>query len=258
MATHYPATGPFTDASSRSFIDEGRSPQHDNQPPLEERVLLQFEEELEPLKARIQELLESAARCPETIDDEKTAGKASDLIKLARQVEKDVDEAREKHNRPLINARNSLKSRADGAIAQLLKAGGDIRGRLNAFVQREEASRAEERRKEEEARRIAEEAARAALEKEGITTELTEPIFGTTPIVPQRGPVARGDYGSSVSGRQVWKHERQVPIAKLPKNVLENAKVIEAVDQVLASMVRQGAREIKGVRIFATTEATVR
>jgi hypothetical protein len=56
----------------------------------------------------------------------------------------------------------------------------------------------------------------------------------------------------------VWKHERQVPIAKLPKQILENAQVIEAVDKVIAAMVRSGAREIKGVRIYPTTEATVR
>lgn len=249
-------TGPFQEGSSKSFTEEGRDPRLDNQPPLEERVLLEFEEELEPLKTRIAELIDNAAKCPETIEDEKTAGKAGDLLKLARQVEKDIDEAREKHNRPLINARNSLKARADGAIAGLLGAASDIRHRLTAYVQREEQRKAEERRKAEEAQRIAEEAAKAALKEKGIDTPPDQPIFQPPPI--QRGPVARGDYGSSVSSRTVWKHERQVPNAKLPKQILENAQVTEAIDKVIAAMVRSGTREIKGVRIFETTEATVR
>jgi hypothetical protein len=71
-------------------------------------------------------------------------------------------------------------------------------------------------------------------------------------------PVARGDLGSRVGTRTVWKHEIEVPIAKLPKAILENEKVRAAVDQVIGAMVRTGTREIKGVRIWSEQVADVR
>lgn len=244
--------GPFNAAT------EAHGERHHNQPPLEERVMLDFEEALKTpgeggklsIEARIAELLASAAKAPETIEDEPTAAKVGDFIKLARDVEKRVNEARELHNRPLLNAQRSLKQKADAILMPLLEAGGTLRGRLNAYVAKQEAERAEAERLAAEAARRAEEEARAASP--------TPDLVPTIAPAPVAKPIVRGDLGSSVSGRQVWKHEIEVPIAKLPKQILENAKVVEAVNQVIAGMVRGGAREIKGVRIFPTTEATVR
>jgi hypothetical protein len=71
-------------------------------------------------------------------------------------------------------------------------------------------------------------------------------------------PVARGDLGSRVGTRTVWKHEIEVPIAKLPKAILENEKVRAAVDQVIGAMIRGGTREIKGVRVYSEQVADVR
>jgi hypothetical protein len=250
-------TGPFTEGSSMPFDDRPTDAQRfGNQPPLEERVMLEFEEDLDRLgvKARVQELLESAARCPDKIEDDETAGKAADLIKLARAIEQKIEDAREVHNRPLINARAALKGKADGIYAPLADAIADIRRSLNAYAAEQERKRREEqRRREEEERR-----AREALEKENIAPEVINEVVSAPPPPPK--PIARGSYGSSVSGATVWKHERLVPIAKLPKAILENAHVVEAVDKVIAAMVRNGARnpQIKGVNIFETTQARVR
>jgi hypothetical protein len=214
----------------------------DNQPPLEDRLMLEFEEELvsQGITARIAELLASAERCPPTIEDETTAGKVGDLCRLARDVEKRINDAREKHNRPLLNAQRSLKSKADGVIAPLTRAVSDIRMRLNAFVQKKEAeAAAERRRQEEEARK-----AREAMEQAGGDEKLIETVTAPPPV-QQRGPIARGDLGGSVGTVTRWKFEREVPIAKLPKAILENEKVIAAVDQVIGSMVRTGTRAPK-------------
>lgn len=252
-------TGAFTHASSKPFADsEAHGQRHHNQPPLEERVMLEFEEALKlpgddgapSIEARIAELIEAAERAPATIADDAWAGKVGDFLKMARAVEQRVEDARERQNRPLINARNALKTRADAALQPLLVKGGELRQRLNAYIAAEEAKRREAERIAAAAARAAEEAAREAAPAEEYV-----PVVTPAPIAK---PVARGDYGSRVGGRTVWKHEIQVPIAKLPVAVLNNQKVVDAVNQVVAAMVRGGTRKIKGVRIYETTEASVR
>lgn len=238
---------------------KARDPRYDNQPPLEERVMLDFEEELERegVKARIQELCESAGRVP-AITDDAIAGKVGDLCKLARDVEKRVNDAREKHNRPLLNAQRSLKGKADGLLHPLLVAVSDVRTRLNTFMAEQARIADEKRRKaEDEARRIREEQERAAREAAEAGKPAPEPIVNVEPVKVAE-PVARGDLGSRVGTRTVWKHEIEVPIAKLPKAILENEKVRAAVDQVIAAQVRAGGREIKGVRIWSEQVADVR
>ena len=255
--------GPFSEGSSKPFESgPARDPRYDNQPPLGDRVLLEFEDELElqGIKSRIAELLESAEKCPETIQDQATAGKVGDFCKLARDVERRIEEAREKQNRPLIEARTKLKAKADAVYGPLADAVAKLRSRLNKYIAEQERIAAEQRRKaEEEARRIREEEEKrlAAAAENGVPAAELPPAPIVTPAKVET-PIVRGDYGSSVSGRTVWKHERQVPIAKLPKQILENEQVVAAVDKVIASMIRAGTREIKGVRIYPTTEATVR
>jgi hypothetical protein len=224
-----------------------------NQPPLEDRLMMEFEEELdrEGITARIKELLESASRVPEITNDS-IAGKVGDLCKLARDVEKRVADARERHNRPILNAQRALKGKADGVLHPLLVAISDVRTRLTAYVQQKEREAAEERRRQEEEARKA----REAMERAGVDEKLIETV--TTPVAPPpKGPVARGDLGSAVSSRTVWKFEIEVPIAKLPKNILETVQVREAVEQVIRAHVRAGTRQIKGVRIYEEKEATV-
>jgi hypothetical protein len=251
----------FSDVPSwpAAKAEQTRDPRYDNQPPLEERIMLEFVEDLERegLTARIQELCESAGRVPE-ITSEAIAGKVGDLCKLARDVEKRVADAREKHNRPLLSAQRSLKGKADGLLHPLVVAISDVRGRLNGFMAEQARIADEKRRKaEEEARRIREEQERQAREAAEAGRPAPEPIVTVEPVKVAE-PVARGDLGARVGTRTVWKHEIEVPIAKLPKGILENEKVRAAVDQVIGSMVRSGTREIKGVRIWSEQEAAVR
>lgn len=259
-------TGAFTDGSSQPFVgaESHAHPRFDNQPPLEERIMLEFEEALKipgddgakSIEARIAELLDAAERAPESIDDDAWAGKVGDFIRLARNVEGLVNDAREKHNRPLLTAQRSLKAKADQVLAPLLAAGGTLRARLNIYIAREEAKRREAEARANEAARLAQvEADRIARESSTDAVEVAAPIVIAAPIAK---PVARGDLGSRVGGRTVWKHEIQVPIAKLPVAVLNNQKVVDAVNQVIGAMVRGGTHKIKGVRIFETTEASVR
>jgi hypothetical protein len=225
-----------------------RDPNFDNQPPLEERLLMQFVEQLdrEGITARITELTEACSRVP-AIDSRDIAGRVGELIKQAGAARKKVEEIREGHNRPLLNAQRGLKARMDGLLSGMDTAIREIRQRLDAFI-------SEENRKAQEAQRRADEAAREAA-KAAAASDAPAPTI--IPAEVER-PLIHSDMGATVGTRTVWKHEVEVPIAKLPKAILENAKVVEAVNSVIAAMIRGGTREIKGVRIFSDVQSAVR
>jgi hypothetical protein len=232
---------------------------HHNQPPLEDRVAMDFVDELtkEGLTLRIADITASAGRVPE-IGDQATAGKVGDLIKQASAAKKRVEEIREVHNRPLLNAQRGLKARMDGLLADMDAAIRSVRQRLDAFIAEEDRKRREAQRLADEHARIAREAAeKAAREAEEAGRPIPAPAPIITPAEIEK-PIMRGDMGASVSTRTVWRHEIEVPIAKLPKAILENAKVVEAIDSVIAAQIRAGTREIKGVKIWSETASAVR
>lgn len=247
MATAPVAPGPFAASAP------ARDPRYDNQPPLEERLMQEFAEELERegITARIGELVDSAARAPKC-DSEAVAGRIGDLCKLARDVEKRVNDTREKYNRPLLNAQKTLKGKADGLLAPLLTAVGKLRDELNRFTREEAARRAEEqRRREEEAQR-----AREALERENIAPEVIAEVVEAPRV--EAAPIARGDYGSRVGATTVWNFEIE-SIRQVPDRYLKHPKVKEALESVIRAAIRtEKAREIKGVRIWEGTQAVVR
>lgn len=241
-------------------LESGRDARLDNQPPLEERVLMEFVEQLdkEGLTARIAELTASAGRVPASIDDDCTAGKVGDLIRQASAARKRIEELREVHNRPLLNAQRSLKGRMDGMLADLDTAIRGVRGRLDAYV-------AEQERKRREAQRIADEQARAAREaaetaaREAEAAGKPAPAVSPPTIIPAEieKPIVRGDQGAAISTRTVWKSEVE-DYKKAFAHVATNANVREAIDKAVAALVRAGTRELKGVRIFEETASAVR
>jgi hypothetical protein len=224
---------------------------HDNQPPLEERVVMDFEDKLKAAKldARVAQLSDSAGRAP-ACDNDDAAGKIGELLSLARAARKAVEDLREGENRPILNAQRALKAKADALLAPMDTAMNALKRSLDAYM-------SEQARKAAEARRKAEEDARRLQEEARANAAPDEPIPVVTPA-PVPAPSIRSDLGTLVSARKVWRFEREVPIAKLPKDVLENQTVVDAVDKVLGAMVRGGARKIKGVRIFEDAAANIR
>lgn len=125
-----------------------RDPRFDNAPPLEERILMDFVEDIqrEGIEERINELIEGAGRTPAECDSELIAGKMGDLCKQARAIGKKLDDARERHNRQLIDARTALKAKADNMIAPLTTAIDGVRALLDDWTARETVKREEEHR----------------------------------------------------------------------------------------------------------------
>lgn len=255
-----PTESAFTSPSAFDGRDApARDQRYDNQPPLEERILLEYAEDLDKLgiTARIAELLESAARVPECTDDT-IAGRIGDLVKIAAAVGKRVEEARETHNRPLLNAQRGLKSKADSVLAPLVTAMTAVRGKLNTYMQEKaRAAEAERRAAEEAARRLREEQERITREVEeetGVPIESLVPVIEAPKVA---APVARGDLGARVGTRTVWHHKIE-NVRHVPDRFLKHPRVVEALGQVIGQAVRGGEHNIKGVRVWSTQEAAVR
>jgi hypothetical protein len=183
---------------------------HHNQPPLEERIILDFDEALDRngLALRLIDITANAEKAPEAIRNAVDAGKAADLIVMARVVRDQVDAERELLNRPLLTARTVLKARAEAAAAPMEAAIAGLRAKLDAFVD-------------------------------------------------ATGETAQGDYGGKVSARTDWNFEIQ-DYAKALKALRDNSAIMEAVEKAIRAQIRGGARDIPGVRIWASRKAQVR
>jgi hypothetical protein len=166
MSATATAAEPINELASRPPIGPGH-----NLPPLDQ----QLAEELAGKKLRAAELVEAATSSQIASDDQ--AGQVTTLIRLIRDEEKSLDQAREERKRPFLDAGRAVDA-AYGAVIRplvLARAGENGRGGLGAMLtqwenQREaEAQRererlaAEQRQQEEEAERArqAAEAARA-------------------------------------------------------------------------------------------------
>lgn len=253
-----------------------------NSAPIDEQVVLDLAEALvaEGLTKRIEDLLASYARAPEVIPNAEVAGRYAEIIKQMVAAGKAVEAEREKLNRPLLNAQRALKGRADGATAALKEAELVARARLKKFdddmaelerQRRIEAERiaeqerqrlqaiADQEAQKERDRLQAEEDRRARVEeREATVVEVqAEQVEVRVDVTTNAGPIAQGDFGAKVSRTTNWKHEI-ISVRQLPDSILKHAKVVEAIDKVIAAQVRGGTREMKGCRIFPETGIAVR
>ena len=276
-----PAAAPQFDGVT-PFPGENLPPRDHNQPPLEERIVLDLEsgiDETPGLRTRIRDLIAKAGALPACQDDE-TAGKLGDFIKMTKAAAARVDEIREQLKRPYLTATRNLDAKARTHTDALAKAGEAARANLNAYVMEQDRLRREAevaRQAAERERHRAEwqaEQDRLAAEREAMRDAqledpgpdpepkpAPEPVFnplgiGQPPAKP--APIATGDYGARVGTRTVWRHEPVTKASGLPSTILNHPKVLEAINTVIAAQVRSGVRQIKNVVIAEHTESNVR
>lgn len=112
---------------------------------------------------------------------------------------------------------------------------------------------------DERAAAEAREAQAVVVEAEVIEVE-AQAVEVAPVYVPEEEPVRtviQGDMGAKVSRVTTWKH-RIISVRQLPDSILKHAKVIEALDKVIASQVRSGTREMKGCEIYSETGTAIR
>lgn len=250
---------PFPGENTRAVIGG-------NEPPLEERIVLDLESQIDEtpgLRTRIRDLLAKAEALPACTDEE-TAGKLADFKKMADAASSRVESFRKALKEPVLQAGRNLDAKARGYTEALDLAGMKAKRLIDGFVAEQQRKAREEARRiaaEQEARRRAEEEARRAAEAANEPLPEPEPAYEPEPM-PQRGakpaPVAMGDMGARVGTRTVWKHVPVTKAAGLPPAILNHPKVLEAINAVIAAQVRSGIRQIKGVEISEHTESSIR
>lgn len=134
--------------------------------------------------------------------------------------------------------------------------------RLQAIA--DEAARKERLRLQaiEDERAAAEKREAAAVVVEAETVEVEVPVVQVevayTPAAPEPTRTAiQGDMGAKVARVTTW-HHRILSVRQLPDSILKHAKVVEALDKVIAAQVRSGTRELKGCEIYPETTTAIR
>lgn len=242
-----------------------------NRPPLDEEARQAFRERMLEKKPdyvqRIDDLGGAAERC--AVVDQETAGKAGDLVKQIRAMISLVNDTHKVVKEPYLAAGRAVDDAKKGLESRLNTMKVTVEGKQNQFIREEEARRTAEQRRlqaiadqqareREEADRKAE-AERAAAAAAG--EPLPEPEPEPLPVLPaarvEAAAPIKSDFGTTVSGTKVWDAEVvDWDLAYIA--VSKNEKVREAIEKAIKGMVRGGAREIDGVRIFQALKVSNR
>jgi hypothetical protein len=149
----------------------------DNNPPLAERVLFDFDEALrshDGLIERIDAMVTKADTAkPCTSDD--LAGRYGDFIKMTATAVKTIEAEREKQNRPMLDAQKGLMARARYYSDRAAAAGAKVRALLDTYLaEQKRLADIEEARVREVARLAEVERQRIIREREIETARLAE------------------------------------------------------------------------------------
>ncbi len=180
-----------------------------------------------------------------TVTDDATNARAVEMANQAKKIDAAIERVRKELVLPPNEYVKSVNGLAKGFQGRLGTIVASLRGKVGSYAQRIEM----ERRKAEEAARKAQEELQAKIDAEAKAAQV-EPVQVAAPVVPKQSTIVRTEAGSATQ-RKVWKHEitdeGQVPREYL---MIDEAKVRQAV--------KQGVREIPGVRIYEHTEIAFR
>jgi hypothetical protein len=244
-----------------------------NNPPLAEVL----DDETQTLRDRRDELLGSASRAPAVVEDDESAGKVADLVRLISACHKNAEAARVSSKEPYLAAGRLVDATYKKITDPLDAAKRKLESVLTLFQRRkaeEERLRreAEARRQREEEDRLRKEAAERAAKIEtpedldaaiAIETAATQASADANAAqkAAEAKPAdlsrARGDLGAVASLRRFWDFD-QFSRDTLDLETLRSHLPEEGLKSAVRSFVKAGGRELRGVRIFENTATTVR
>ncbi len=260
----------------------------DNNPPLEERIGMEFREVLLSDRPDFIQRMEGAIAAVDrvAVTDDETLGKAGDLDKILRACDGHITEAHKAVKQPYLDGGRAVDAEKNRLIGPVADARLRLRNSMNTFMAEREARRraeeariaAEQRAAQERAERAAREAreaeeataraaAEASSEEERIAAEQAaseaqakaEAAIAAAPLaaaVTRHEPV-RSDAGATVSGRKIWQSE-VVDYHLAFMAVEDNPKVREVIDKAVAGLVKAGKTQIEGVKIWQAVQAVSR
>lgn len=250
------------------------APMGHNQPPLEERVPIEFREELLAARPDFMQLMENflgvgdpnsedyvtgvvdRAKCA-TQQDFENCGK---LINALRKMEQHIDATHKVVKQPYLEAGRLVDAEKNGLVGRVRAARDRVQALLDAYAAEErrkaleaEAERQAEQMRQAEERRRLEEVARAA----GIDTALIAPAPAPEPVAAKPQPI-RTD-GATISFG-VEHDARVTDYAKAFKHVKNDAKVREAIDAAIKRIVKgaKGNITLAGVEVTERAKASAR
>lgn len=251
--------------------DEGEAPNPraaigNNEPPLEERIQMEFRDALledrPNFMTRMGEAIAAVGRAEVTNDDQ--LGKAGDLEKILRACDQHIAATHQVVKRPYLEGGRACDAEKTRLLGPITQARSDLMEMMNAFMaKREAARRKEEAERAAEERRQAELAAQAERERQAALGENNPEAVAEIEAVamaaaaPKRPEPVRSDAGATVSGKTVWNSQVE-DMAKAFKAVRGDEKVQQAIRDAVQRLVRAGQREIPGVRIWSTVQAVAR
>lgn len=259
-------------------LDELLAPAGHNLPPADIDILRErLADDAKKLLQRRDELLASAARAPATVEDDETAGKTADLIKLLTACHKNAEAARVHAKEPFLAGGRAVDGFYALITGPLEKAKRAIEQRLTVF-QRKKAEE-ERRRREDEARRQRDEAERLRLEAAAREqamrdeTQLDEAVTAAALAKQAEADLMRadrearakaadlsrnrGDYGAVASLRTFW------DFTDLDRNTIDLEALRfhlpqDAIEKAVRSLIKAGGRTLRGCTIFENTSTSVR
>ncbi len=245
-----------------------------NNPPnpqglLQEKLL----ESTMELRNRYDELIEALPRVPAQCDDDETAGKMGDFVKLLTSCQKAFETKRVGEKEPYLSLSRSVDGFFKKYTETLETSAKKISDSLGVYLRRKEAERrkqAEEaaRLQREESERLAREAemlAKAnmpeasndALGEAVRAEELAQKSEKQAEAKPAELAHTRGDYGSLATLRTVWVGEivdkKAVDLESLRPFMSD-----DVLQKLVNAAVKAGFRELRGVKIFERSDAMVR
>jgi alpha-galactosidase/6-phospho-beta-glucosidase family protein len=233
-------------------------------------------DEFRSLFSRRDELLAAETRIP-PIGDEDTARKISDFVKQLSAAIKASDAARVNAKEPFLEGGRVI----DGVFRQISDPLTDLKKKverkLTDYLRAKEAEERERRQREEreareraeQARREAEAAAQAMRDAasldEAVQAEKAAEAAAADVVKAEAAATAkpaelsrtRGEYGAVSSLRTEWVFEG-VDRATIDLETLRPYLPADGIEKAIRSFIRAGGRDLRGTRIYETTNAVVR
>lgn len=241
-----------------------------NNPPSDSAILA---ERLNTQEAALRSTI-SLIECPQIISNEQEAGNVTDAIKYVSVLIRKIGDAHKAIKEPYLE-----NGRVVDAWKKRLESEFEIKKLafskpLNAFLEmraKEERERQIEaaRRERERAERLAEEAKEheavgindtasalmdAAIASEAMASHIEDKVYTSTPSQLAK---SRSIHGATASQKLVWTGEIE-NISAIDFNLLRKYISIDDLQKAINAFIRDGGREINGVKIYQKSQLNVR
>ena len=245
-----------------------------NAPPSDAEYLTQqLKEKHDNVLYRAQQLVEAAYRLPTEINDEETAGKASDYIKQVTGCHKNLEAVRVNEKEPFL----SFSRIVDGFFKPIQDTLAVCKNKAQRPLDKYLIEKAAKERKarEEEAERLrkkaqeeANEAARvaamnkpkeadAAMVQAASTETAAAKMEASAAARPAELARSRSESGALASLRTIWVGELQNR-EEIDYRVLSHYLSDESLQKAINAYVKAGGRVLSGAKIFEKSETVVR